>query len=199
MITDTNRFQKSIQRFDEENSKDPNLEVYKDQELSKELLYSIRMTEWLAKVSPQASVHLQLAARSQHICRWTIPRESYPMDRKGYLLWRTELKQFHAEKASEILEECGNDQVTIDRVKSLILKQRIKTDPESQALEDIVCLVFLEHYFEDFMAKHEPEKVVSIVRKTWNKMSVSAQKLALSLKLGNESKQLIARALNESG
>jgi len=196
MITDTNRLQKAIQRFDEENSKDPNLEVYKGQEFSKELLYSIRMTEWLAKVSPQASVHLQLAARSQHICRWTIPRESYPMDRKGYLLWRTELKQFHAEKAEVILEECGYDQVTIDRVKSLILKQRIKTDPESQALEDVVCLVFLEYYFEDFVAKHESEKVVSIVRKTWSKMSESGQQHALALEFGDTSNQLITQAIN---
>jgi len=197
MIKDTTRFQKAIERFDEENSKDPNQEVYKGQEISKELLYAIRMTEWLTRVSSKASEPLQLAARSQHICRWTIPRESYPMDRKGYLLWRTELKKFHADKASGILEECGYEQATIDRVKSLILKQRMKTDPESQALEDVVCLVFLEYYFEDFMAKHEPEKVVSIVRKTWNKMSESGQRHALDLKLGNESNKLIARALNE--
>ncbi len=197
MIKDTTRFQKAIERFDEENSKDPNQEVYKGQEISKELLYAIRMTEWLTRVSSEASKPLQLAARSQHICRWTIPRESYPMDRKGYLLWRTELKNFHAETASGILEECGYDPATIDRVKSLILKRRMKADPESQALEDVVCLVFLEYYFEDFMAKHEPEKVVSIVRKTWNKMSELGQQHALALEFGNESNQLIARALNE--
>lgn len=196
MITDTNRFQKALQRFDEENNKDPSLEVYKGQKSSKELLYAQRMTEWLAEISPQASEPLQLAARSQHICRWTIPRESYPMDRKGYLLWRTELKKFHAEKSSGILKECGYDQTTIDRVKSLILKQRMKTDSESQALEDVVCLVFLEYYFEDFVAKHEPEKIVSIVRKTWNKMSESGQKHALALEFGDASSQLITQAIN---
>ncbi len=195
MITDTNRFQKAIQRFDEENSKDPNLEVHKGQELSKEILYSIRMTEWLTRVNPEASEPLQLAARSQHICRWTIPRESYPMDRKGYLLWRTELKKFHAEKAAAILLECGFEQNTIDRVKSLILKKSLKTDPESQVLEDVVCLVFLEHHLKDFVAKHSSEKVVSIVRKTWAKMSESGQQHALGLDFGN-ARQLISLAIS---
>jgi hypothetical protein len=196
MINENNHFQLAIQRFDNENCQDPNIETINGAKLPKELLYAQRMTKWLNRINPEASEPLQLAARSQHICRWTIPRESYPMDRKGYLLWRTELKQFHAEKASEILKECGYDQVTIDRVKSLILKQRIKTDPESQALEDVVCLVFLEYYFEDFMAKHEPEKVVSIVRKTWSKMSESGQQHALALEFGDTSNQLITRAIN---
>jgi len=197
MIKDTARFQNAIHRFDQENSKDPNTETSKGKELPKELLYAQRMTEWLSKIAPQASEGLRLAARSQHICRWTIPRESYPMDRKGYLLWRTELKKFHAQKAEDILYQIGYDQTTIDRVKSLILKQRMKTDGESQALEDVVCLVFLEHYFEDFSQKHEAKKVISIVRKTWNKMTEGAQELALSLALGNESNQLISRALAE--
>jgi hypothetical protein len=197
MISDSNRFEKAIQKFDHKNGQDPNRETDNGKEYPKELLYAQRMSEWLDRIDPQASEPLQLAARSQHICRWTIPRESYPMHRKGYLLWRTELKKFHAQKAEDILDECGYDQPTIDRVKSLILKQRMKTDPESQALEDVVCLVFLEYYFEDFMAKHEPEKVVSIVRKTWNKMSELGHRHALALEFGNESNQLIARALNE--
>ncbi len=194
MIKDTTRFQKAIHKFDQENSKDPNTETSNGKELPKELLYAQRMTEWLSKIAPQGSEALKLAARSQHICRWTIPRESYPMDRKGYLLWRSELKKFHAQKAEDILNESGYDQATSDRVRSLILK---KTDPESQILEDVVCLVFLEYYFEDFSQKHEKKKVISIVRKTWNKMSESAQELALSLELGNESNHLISCALYE--
>ncbi len=198
MINENNRFQLAIQRFDSENSQDPNIETMKGTEFPKELLYAQRMTKWLNRINPVASEPLKLAARSQHICRWTIPRESYPMDRKGYLLWRTELKKFHAEKSSGILEECGYEKATIDRVKSLILKQRMKTDPESQALEDVVCLVFLEFYFEDFVAKHEPEKVVSIVRKTWAKMSESGQKHALTLEFGDASNQLITQAITAS-
>ena len=169
MITDKNRFQLAIRGFDQANCQDPNQEIHNGQEFPKELLYAQRMTEWLSRMEPNASEALQLAARSQHICRWKIPRDSYPMDRKGYLLWRTELKKFHADKSEEILTSCGYNHEVIDRVKSLVIKQRLKTDPESQTLEDVVCLVFLQHYFEDFAAKHEVEKVMSIVKKTWSK------------------------------
>lgn len=197
MTTDNIRFQQAIQLIDHENSRDPNKEIHNGKEYPKELLYAQRMTEWLSKVNSQASEALQLAARSQHICRWTIPRESYTMDRKGYLLWRTRLKEFHANKAAGILEQCGYNQATIDRVKSLIVKQRMKTDPESQALEDVVCLVFMEHYFEDFSVKHESEKVIDIIRKTWKKMSDSARKLAIAMELSHEAGQLISRATKE--
>ena len=191
MIANKNRFQQAIHSFDQANSQDLNKEIQNGQEVPKELLYAQRMTEWLSKVSPEASEVLQLAARSQHICRWTIPRDSYPMDRKGYLLWRTELKQFHANKSEELLTSCGYNIEVIDRVKSLVLKQRIKTDSESQVLEDVVCLVFLEYYFEDFALKHESEKVISIIKKTWNKMSAMAREHALALTLSDQARNLI--------
>ena len=193
----TSQFNRAIQKFDQENQNDPNTETDKGQEYPKELLYSRRMTDWLSKTDPDASEALQLAARSQHICRWTIPRESYPMDRKGYLLWRTELRQFHADKAQEILLECSYDEDIIKRVKSLVLKQRLKTDQESQTLEDVVCLVFLQYYFEDFSKKHESEKVRAILRKTWNKMSEKAHEQALALSLSNEAKNLIKASLDK--
>jgi len=168
MVTDSNRFDQALSAFDQANSQDPNRITHKGQEFPKELLYAQRMTEWLTKVAPNASETLQLAARSQHICRWTIPRDSYPMDRKGYLLWRTELKKFHAEKSEEILTACGYNQELIDRVKSLVVKQRLKTDPESQTLEDVVCLVFLEHYFKDFAADHAKDLFGPERRFEWN-------------------------------
>lgn len=196
MIPNANRFQQAIQKIDQENQQDPNTEPSNGQELPKELLYSQRMTDWLMKFKPNASEALQLAARSQHICRWTIPRESYPMDRKGYLQWRTELKNFHAEKAEEILASSGYDQQLIDRVKSLILKQRMKTNEESQTLEDVVCLVFLEYYFSEFAQKHPEEKVISIVQKTWNKMSEEARQKALTLKFPEDDFTLIEKAVN---
>ena len=196
MISDQHRFQQAISFFDQENDKDPIKETYQGQEYPKELLYAQRMTDHLLKFEPEASEALQLAARSQHICRWTIPRESYPMDRKGYLMWRTELKQFHAKKAEEILSAVGYDQDTIQRVRSLILKQRLKTDPESQTLEDVVCLVFLDYYFADFAGKHEEQKIISILKKTWNKMSEKGQKAALSLDFTNDELSLIKQAIS---
>ena len=196
MISDKTKFQLAIQKFDQANSQDPNKEIHEGQEIPKELLYAQRMTEWLEQLDPNAPESLQLAARSQHICRWTVPRDSYPMDRKGYLLWRTELRQFHAKKSEEILTSSGYEQEVIERVKSLVLKKRLKTDPDSQTLEDVVCLVFLQYYFEDFTLKHQSDKVVSIIRKTWNKMSDKARDLALKLQLNDHSKRLITEALD---
>ena len=197
MIMNRQRFQQAIEQFDLVNQQDPNIEVYQEAEYPKELLYSMRTTTWLNKLDPKASEALQLAARSQHICRWTIARDSYPMDRKGYLQWRTALKKFHAQKAANILGECGYENDTIERVKSLIQKQRLKTDPESQALEDVVCLVFLEFYFEEFAAKHQSEKVIEIVRKTWKKMSSKGRQLAGSINLNQQSRDLIALAVGK--
>jgi len=189
------KYQQAIDKFDEENSQDPNKETFEDSEYPKELLYAERMTEQLLKFQPKANEALQLAARSQHICRWTKPRDEYPMDRKGYLLWRTELKGFHAEKAGTILNECGYDQQTIDHVQSLIKKEKMKLDADSQLLEDVVCLVFLEHYFKEFASKHEEEKVVEILQKTWRKMSDNGQRAALNLQLSDSTSRIIKRAL----
>jgi len=195
MVSKAEKFQRAIQKIDQENQQDPNKERWDGQEFPKELLYSQRMTEWLQKFKPESSEALQLATRSQHICRWTIPRDSYPMDRKGYLQWRTELKGFHASKAEEILQSVGYDQELIDRVKSLILKKRMKIDAESQTLEDVVCLVFLEHYFSDFAQKHQEDKVISILQKTWKKMSQEAREVALSQEYPKTDLELIKKAL----
>ena len=147
------------------------------------------MTAWLERLAPDASEALRLAARGQHICRWTIPRDSYPMDRAGYLRWRNECKRMHAEKLGEILKEVGYDQATIDRVQSLVRKERLKADPETQLLEDVICLVFLENYFADFSRQHDEAKLIDIVRKTWKKMSPQGHEAALKLPLTDETRR----------
>src|SRR5262245_41082033 len=141
------RFQAAIARFDAANAEDPNKERFQGREYPKELLYAERMTAWLERLAPDASEALQLAVRSQHLCRWKIPRDQYPRDRTGYLRWRTDLQKFHAEQAGNILHEVGYDETLIARVQSLLRKQRLKQDPETQTLEDVACLVFLESYF----------------------------------------------------
>lgn len=195
MISDQRRFQQAIQKFDNENSQDPNKETLKGEEHPKELLYARRMSGWLNKLAPNSSEALQLAARSQHICRWIIPRDQYAMDRKGYLMWRTDLRKFHAQKAGEILKDCGYDEKTIGQVQSLILKEKVKVDPESQLLEDVVCLVFLESYFGEFSHKHDEEKVISIIRKTWKKMSDNGHEEALKLDLPPDARLVVKKAL----
>ena len=154
------------------------------------------MTERLNAFDPNASEALRLTARCQHICRWEIPRESYEMNREGYLRWRQELKKFHATKAASILEDIGYDKETIDNVKFLLQKKQLKKNEETQTLEDVICLVFLEFYFEPFAHKHPEDKTIDILQKTWRKMSTKGQEAALELPLSKFSLDLITKALN---
>ena len=134
--------------------------------------------------------------RAQHIERWTCRRKSYPEGRAGYLKWRSDLKSFHAERAGELMREAGYEDRDIERVGALIRKERLKRDPEAQMLEDVACLVFLEHYAGDFIAGHDDEKVMGILAKTARKMSpdglAAAQKLTLDERLGS----LLVKALS---
>jgi hypothetical protein len=181
------KLEEVIAWIDEVNSQDPNSEEFDNQAFPKEILYSIRLTDWLLRLEPNPSEELQIAARAQHICRWEIPRSEYPMDRKGYLKWRTMLKLFHADKAGELMLGVGYTEDRIKRVQSLIKKEKLKTDHETQLLEDVVCLVFLENYFSDFRADHPDEKIIDIVQKTWGKMSNKGHLEALKLSLQKKS------------
>lgn len=198
-MTSNERFQKAISLIDKANIQDPNKEVLEGKEYSMEMIYSNRMTSWLDRLDSDASEQLQIAARAQHIERWKIPRAKYPRDRDGYRKWRNELMQFHAEKAGDIMLEAGYDENSISRVKSLIKKERFKTDSESQMLEDVVCLVFLENYFSDFSKEHmdDNEKINRIIKKTWNKMSDKGRELAQEIDLPSEAKSLILKALKD--
>ncbi|UGU16890.1 DUF4202 domain-containing protein [Sinomicrobium kalidii] len=189
------KFEMAIGRIDAENAEDPNVETVNGVTFPKELLYARRMTEKLLDFYPEASGELQIAARAQHICRWKIDRKQYPMDRVGYLKWREALKKFHAEKTSEILKDLGFEDTFAERVSFLIRKKQLKKDEETQILEDVVCLVFLQYYFDDFAAKHPEEKIIDIVQKTWAKMSESGQQAALELKLSPEASGLVKKAL----
>lgn len=197
-IADTARFERTIAAFDAANREDPHIEYDAEgQPVPKELLYAKRMSATLAEFCPDASEALQLAARCQHIQRWTIPRNSFPMDRKGYLQWRTQLKLFHAEKAAAIMQAEGYDHETIERVQFLLHKKKLKSDPETQTLEDVVCLVFLKYYFADFAQQHDypKEKLADIVAKTWNKMSDKGHEAALKLPFSAQEKEIIEQAL----
>lgn len=192
----SNAIEKAITQIDLVNSKDPNAEYLQDQSYPKELLYSIRMSEKLSEFEPNASQELTIAARAQHIGRWNIPRDSYPMDRIGYLKWREELKKYHSKAASEILQECGFEEEFIKRVSFLIEKKALKKDAETQTLEDVICLVFLEYYFEEFVDKHnDREKIIKIIEKTWGKMSPKGRDFALKINFKKENLNLIKEAL----
>jgi len=193
---DAARFQQAISRFDAENAQDPSSESENGVECPRELLYARRLSDWVLRIDPNASEALRLAARCQHIRRWTIPRETYPMTKPGYLKWRQDLKEFHASLAGEILAGVGYDPTTIGRVKALNLKRDLSTDSEVQILEDALCLVFLEHQLLPLMNKTSEEKVVDAVRKSWGKMSPRGREIALGLPLDPAVAEVVRRALN---
>lgn len=195
---DKKQFEKAIALFDAYNSGDPNREKLNDQEAPKEFLYAVRMTSKLNHYAPDAPEHVQLAARSQHIGRWEIARDSYPMDRKGYLQWRSQLAIHHAKVAEKILEECGYAPETIEKVKFLLQKKQLHHNPETQLLEDVICLVFIEFYLEDFAREHDDDKVIDILKKTLKKMSPRAIQEALKIPVSNHIGGLIAKASGES-
>ena len=196
MRTANYRLASAFRFFDAVNSEDPNLEPDEHGQLvPKELLYAQRMSACLARVAPDASEAMQLAARAQHIRRWSIPRQDFPLTRPGYHQWRNTLKKYHAELAGQLLAQAGYEPEEIARVQELLQKLRLKDDPEMQLLEDVICLVFLEYYFLPFAAQHPEEKVLEIVQKTWPKMTARGHALALQLPFTPEARVLVTKAL----
>lgn len=189
------KFNQAISLIDQANKKDPNKEVYQGVTYAKEYIYGVRMSNRLDVFMPDAPESLKLAARCQHICRWEIPRDRYPMDRVGYLTWRNDLKKLHAQKASDILTSVGYDDELVEEVQFMLLKKQLKKNELTQALEDVICLVFLEFYFDEFAEKHSEEKIIDIIQKTWAKMSEKGHEAALQLPFSASGLALVQKAL----
>lgn len=194
-------FEKTISLIDAANSEDPNkvTDEY-DKVWPKELLYSHRMSDILQRFAPEADDICKLAIRSQHIQRWKSPRSAYVMDRIGYLKWRTDLYKFHANTMGELMAQAGYGTDDINRAKKMVGKKGIKSNPDTQLLEDVVDLVFIEYYLLAFAEKHpeySEEKWIEIIQKTWKKMSEKGQQFALSgaIKLPEPLIPLINKAL----
>ena len=193
--SDDGRFAAALRRYDEANARDPNIQIVDGTPQPLELVYSRWLTDWVLRLCPAPSEALRLAARCQHLCRWEIQRDSYPLTRAGYLHWRAELKQFHAEKSSMILREVGYDEETIRQVQELNLKKNFPSDPESRVLEDALCLLFLERQLADLARKTEEGKVINAVQKSWKKMTAAAHAEAFKLNFGPRERILLERAL----
>jgi len=195
MSATDSRLKAALAAFDAANAGDPTTETVAGRPVPAALVYGQRMSRRLTAFAPDASEPLRLAVRAQHLLRWTIPRASYPAGRRGYHRWRTDLAAFHAEQAGAILRGVGYEEETVARVQTLLRKERLRWDPEVQTLEDVACLVFLEHHLGDFAAKTPEDKVVDILRKTWHKMSEPGHQAALALPLPAPLAALVARAL----
>ena len=183
------RLQQVLDALDAFNREDP---------ASKELPYARQLTDWVMRLNPNASEALRIAARGQHVRRWTIPRSRYPMNRQGYLRWRETLKTFHADTVAGVMRTAGYGDPEIERVRRLMSKRELGQDAETQTLEDALCLVFLESQFAELRAKTPDEKMLEVLRKTWKKMSGAARAEAMRLPLGPAEQQLIKRALSSA-
>src|SRR5215207_6833831 len=183
MSDQPDQLRRVLEAIDAANAKDPHLVEVEGRHVPAEWLYGQRMSAMLADLVPDASEALTIAARGHHIERWTSPRTTYPEGRSGYLQWRTNLKAYHARRLAEIMAEHGFDQESIDRVGAFVRKERLKQNAEAQALEDVVCVVFLKHYLAEFAAKHDDNKLADILAKTWRKMSPRGHAAAQSLGL----------------
>lgn len=151
-----------------------------------ELAYADRVEEWVTRLVPNAPPLLRLAARCQHLERWIVPRETFPLDRTGYHAWRKSLYVKQSERARELLLQAGISESEANEVALWVSKTGLKTNPFTQALEDAAILVFLENEITHFAAQHAdyPEaKFVGILRKTWHKLSSPGQQVALRLDL----------------
>jgi hypothetical protein len=192
----TGRFGAAIARIDEANGRDPRHELYDGLQQPREWVYSRRMSGWLDRLEPDASEALRLAARAQHLRRWELERRSYPEGRTGYLRWRRDCAEMHARLLGELLCEVGYDEQTVKRAQSLVKKADRQHDSEAQTLEDVACLVFLEHHLEELASQTGDEKMSGILAKTWRKMSPRARRAALDLALPAGLSELLDRSLS---
>lgn len=197
-------YDKARALIDAANSADPNQVSADGQDWPKEFLYSERMTDMLERYAPAADDAMKLAIRAQHIERWKSPRNAYPMDRIGYLTWRKDLYKIQANTAALLLQQAGYGDDVIERVRNAVAKKNIKGNPDTQLLEDVTDLVFMEHYMLEFVGKHpdySEEKWIGIIQKTWHKMSGDAHKFVLSgaVKLPESLVPLIKQAVSGTG
>jgi hypothetical protein len=195
------RFERVIAAIDDANARDPKTSDIDGRAVPAEQLYGRRMSAVLAMMAPDAPELLRIAVRGQHIERWTSPRTGYPAGRAGYLKWRSDLKDYHARRLGEIMTAAGYGPQDAARVGALVRKERLRTDPEAQTLEDVACVVFLAHYLAEFLGKTDADdaKLARILAQTWNKMSARGHAEAGKLDLPPRVLALLKRGLDERG
>ncbi len=189
------RLTNTFSAIDEINAQDPNTTNVDGKEQPKELLYGLYMTQCIEQYWPDANELLQIAVRAQHIKRWHLKRTEFPQGKAGYLKWRVEQGKFHAQLTKSIMLEQGYSEDEAETTAKILRKEKLKSNADTQTLEDVACLVFLQYYFDDFAAKHTEEKIIRILQLTWRKMSDKAHDIALSLTLPDHLAVLVGKAL----
>ena len=189
------RLETVLEAIDAYNQRDPSVELVDGQPQPREWVYAQHLTRWVLRLNPAASEILRIAARGQHIGRWTVPRDSYPLTRGGYLRWREDLKKFHAQTVAGFMTQAGYPAEDIEHTRAIMLKKNFAADPDAQTLEDALCLVFLETQLVEFRKKTTEDKMLDILRKSWKKMSEKGRAAALTIAYSPEEKKLIEKAL----
>ncbi len=189
------RLRRALDRIDEINGADPHEIQVRGEARPKELTHAAMVSDWIERLRPGADDALRIAARGHHVRRWAIPRGEYPQGRRGYLRWRQALQELHAATLGEVMSEVGYGAPDIQRAQDLVRKKNLRRDPDAQALEDALCLVFLETQFGGFRTRQSDDQTANILRKTWDKMSDEARALALDLELSTDDRRFLLEAL----
>jgi hypothetical protein len=187
MMSNSVNLECAINAIDQANQQDPNREEIDGESLPREFAYSLHMTRWLFELEPEPSERMQIACRAQHIERWTMPRSDYGEGRKNYYQWRQACGRMHGRRAAEIMAACGYPKAECERVETILTKRKLREDEDTQLLEDVACMVFLERYFAQFFEDnpdYDKEKWLRIVRRTWAKMTPRGHSAALKLAEG---------------
>lgn len=198
MIEPTQRYTATIADIDRANADDPRTVIVAGTTRPYEVVYSERMTRRLATMYPEASELLWIAACGQHIRRFDIPRSRFAEGRDGYNEWRRACREHHAKLLHDIMRRHGYDSQDIEHVAKLVRKEQLKKDKESQALENVVDVVFLDHYFDEFLGKYaqyDDAKMIDIIGKTLRKMSPKGHQVALGLDLPERTRKLVLAAV----
>ncbi len=196
------RFDAAIAAIDRANADDPNTITVDGEARPKELTHAEMVTDWVRRLADEPSEELLLAARAHHLRRWTVPRNSYPEGRAGYLRWRRDLHQQHADDVGTILGDVGYPTGTVERVQAIVQKKGLaQGDPEVQILEDALCLVFIETQFREIAERLEDQygdedKMVEVVHKTLKKMSDAGRACALQIDLDPRDRDIVGQAVD---
>ena len=197
MVEPTQRYTAVIADIDAANAGDPRTIAVGEMVRPYEVVYAERMSRRLETMYPEASELLRIAARGQHLRRFDIPRTQFPEGRDGYNEWRRTCREHHAKLLHDIMSRHGYDSRDIEHVAKLVKKELLKKDKESQALENVVDVVFLEHYFDEFYGKYsqyDDAKIIDIIGKTLRKMSPKGHQAALALDLPESTRKLVLAA-----
>jgi hypothetical protein len=197
--TDRLRLEQALAAIDAANADDPHTIEVGGVVRPKELAHAELMTAWIERLVESPTDAQRLAARAHHLRRWVSPRDGYPEGRAGYLRWRKDQGRRQADEVAEILLGCGFDQATVDRVQEIVTKVGLRTDPEVQAHEDALCLVFLQTQLLDLAGQLGPDKAVEVLAKTLKKMTPRGRSEALELDLDPAGRAALEGALASVG